>query len=286
MDDFAAELEEIKREIVESRALSIKTNNLVNALSADVGSIAKRQRGYERKISWNSAAAYVMTSIVLLLAGKVVVDARVEAERAQSHDRIEKLGLLEQEIENLRLKHTTEQQDERQIQEYMGLIQAEKREEVLRRWPEVQKLNLSATERSVFEREVETTRGDLSLAAYHEGLDHERAGRWHEAEESFRRSLKVLPNAVHSPATRLELARCLKTLGRQREAIPLLIDLGETSTDVDLIGEALYLLAQSQIDIEAWNDAKATLRGYLHRFPTSAKSNEIRIRLGELQLHH
>ena len=34
MDDFGEELEEIKREIVESRSLTIKTNNLVNGLSA------------------------------------------------------------------------------------------------------------------------------------------------------------------------------------------------------------------------------------------------------------
>ena len=43
MDEI--ELEEIKREIVESRSLSIKTNNLINALSADLKSIAKRQQG-------------------------------------------------------------------------------------------------------------------------------------------------------------------------------------------------------------------------------------------------
>ena len=55
MDDFGNELEEIRREIVESRSLSIKTNNLVNALSADVNSIAKRQQNYERGLKWNSA---------------------------------------------------------------------------------------------------------------------------------------------------------------------------------------------------------------------------------------
>ena len=43
------DLEEIKREIVESRSLTIKTNNLVNALAADLKSIAKRQQGYERQ---------------------------------------------------------------------------------------------------------------------------------------------------------------------------------------------------------------------------------------------
>ena len=59
------ELREIKREIIESRGLVIKTNNLTNALSADIKSIAKRQQSYERRISWNSATAYVVFVVVV-----------------------------------------------------------------------------------------------------------------------------------------------------------------------------------------------------------------------------
>jgi len=57
MHEVDDELRDIKREIIESRGLVIKTNNLTNALSADVKSIAKRQQGYEQRISWNSATA-------------------------------------------------------------------------------------------------------------------------------------------------------------------------------------------------------------------------------------
>ena len=48
MDEY--DLEQVKREIVESRSLSIKTNNLVNALAADVKSIAKRHQTQERRL--------------------------------------------------------------------------------------------------------------------------------------------------------------------------------------------------------------------------------------------
>ena len=53
MDEY--ELEQVKREIVESRALTIKTNNLVNALAADLKSISKRQQGSERRVLVTSA---------------------------------------------------------------------------------------------------------------------------------------------------------------------------------------------------------------------------------------
>src|SRR5687768_15282655 len=64
------ELREIKREIIESRGLVIKTNNLTNALSADIKSIAKRQQTYERRLSWNSATAYIVFVVVVFAALK------------------------------------------------------------------------------------------------------------------------------------------------------------------------------------------------------------------------
>ena len=60
IDEFDEELRELKREIIETRGLIIKTNNLTNALSADLKSIAKRQQGYERRLVWNSATAYIV----------------------------------------------------------------------------------------------------------------------------------------------------------------------------------------------------------------------------------
>ena len=82
MHDVDEELREIKREIIESRGLVIKTNNLTNALSADIKSIAKRQQAYEGRLSWNSATAYVVFVIVVFVALKFMVDARAFHVRA------------------------------------------------------------------------------------------------------------------------------------------------------------------------------------------------------------
>ena len=68
INEFDEELRELKREIIETRGLIIKTNNLTNALSADLKSIAKRQQGYERRLNWNSAAAYLVFVVVVFVA--------------------------------------------------------------------------------------------------------------------------------------------------------------------------------------------------------------------------
>ena len=84
MHEVDDELRDIKREIIESRGLVIKTNNLTNALSADIKSIAKRQQGYERRLAWNSATAYVVFVVVVFAALKFAWDARVDAIDATS----------------------------------------------------------------------------------------------------------------------------------------------------------------------------------------------------------
>lgn len=286
MDEFGSELEEVKREIVESRSLTIKTNNLVNALAADIKSISKRQQGYERQIRWYSATAYVVTVALFLIAGKVVLDARVEAIVAQTKDTRDELDRAEKELKVLQSREEARTRAERRAAEYYALIVAQKRREVIQQFEEISKLDLSRTEMMVFERAVERARNELSLIAYQAGLDHVRTGRWHEAEQALRESLRYKDDAAHTPQAKYELARALRALGRHRDAIPMLIQLSEASADKEVMDDATYLLALSQIDIEAWNDAKTTLRSFIRRFPRSAHINDARMKLADLQLHH
>ena len=286
MDDFRDELEEMKREIVESRSLTIKTNNLVNALAADVKSIAKRFQGYERRLTWNSATAYAGFVATVLFAGKVVLDARVDAIRAQTKDTHDLADKQDKDLKVLQQREEARTRTERRAAEYYGLVVSGKRREVIDQFDEVSHLELSRVERLVFEAAVERAKNELSLIAYQTGLDHVRTARWHEAEQALRESLAEKSDAAHSPEARYQLAVTLRALGRQRDAIPMLIELSEASPDKEVVDDATFLLAQCQVDIEAWNDAKTTLRTFIRRFPTSAHLNEARAKLAELQLFH
>ena len=76
MRDVDDEVRQIKKEIVESRGLIIKTNNLVNALGADIKSIAKRQAGYERRLNWNSGVAIAVIGVISFAGLKLYFDAQ------------------------------------------------------------------------------------------------------------------------------------------------------------------------------------------------------------------
>jgi TolA-binding protein len=284
MDEYG--LEEIKREIVESRSLNIKTNNLINALAADLKSIAKRQQGYERRFFINNATAYVVTIVVLLVLVKFAWDWKLELVRAETKATRERLEQTEKELKAVLAREESAARAGRQAAEFYNLVRQNQRREVIEKYPEIAKVPLTSTERAIFEEAEERAKNELSIIAYQTGLDHIRTGRWHDAQQAFRESLELKADAAHGPQAKYQLARSLRALGQQREAIPILIQFSEASSDKDLMPEATLLLAECQLDIQAWNDAKTTLRSFIRRFPTSPHINEARAKLAELELYH
>jgi TolA-binding protein len=280
------ELEEIKREIVESRALSIKTNNLVNALAADLKSISKRQQGAERKVVINSATAYVVTIAILLVFVKLTWDIRLETVRAENKETRDQLEAIQKDIKVEQEREELQKRASRQASEFYQLIVQSKRQELIAAYPDVIKLDISPTERAVFDAAVERAKNELSLLAYQSGVDHIRMARWHEAQQAFRESLKYKSDAAHSPQANFQLSRALIQLGLHRDAIPILMQLSEASADKEVMDEATLQLAEAELAIQAWNDAKNTLRAFIRRFPNSAHINEARGKLAEVSLYH
>jgi TolA-binding protein len=284
MDEY--ELEQVKREIVESRALTIKTNNLVNALAADLKSISKRQQGSERRVLVTSATGYVVTVAIILAFVKIAWDIRIDTVRGENRETRDQLEQLEKEQKLVLSREEARTSASRQAAEFYRLVIQNKRREIIDGYSAVSKLELSPTERAVFEAAVERAKNELSLIAYQTGVDHIRMARWHEAQQSLRESLQYKSDAAHSPQANYQLSRALIALGLHREAIPLLMQLSESSADKEVMDEATLTLAHAQLEIQAWNDAKSTLRTFIRRFPTSAHINEAKGKLAEVSLYH
>jgi len=280
------EIRELRREVIESRGLVIKTNNLTNALAADLKSIAKRQVGYERRISWNSASAYVVFVLVVLLGLKILWDYRLEnlnSDRDSSKGELE--ALRKQKAEWERRDEARTHVDHHAAVLY-ELVKSNKRAEFLEQLDQTPRDGLSKTELQMFTDTGERFRNELALERYSAGLDHSRVARWQEAATAFEEALRIKPDATTTPATKLALAQAYRRLARQREAVPILQPLSETATDKDVQAVATWELAQAEVDIQAWNDAKATLRTFIKKFPEHARANDARQQLAELQFKH
>ncbi len=286
MDELDEELRDIKREIIESRGLIIKTNNLTNALAADLKSIGKRQQSFERRTFWNSAAANFLFVVVVLGVVKVAWDFRADTvEREVTRSQVE-VKQLRDELETRQRFEDERAKAESAASAFYELIRTGKKKDLIEAYESVGKEKLSRVERSFFGDEVKRARGQLSVASYHTGLDHLRAGRWQEAVAALEESLKEDDTGTHAPATRLYLAQGYRRLNRQREAIPLLVKLAEASADPEILDDAAFLLAECLLDIQAWNDAKTALRTFIRRYPQSPFLNDARMALSDVEAKH
>ena len=65
---------------------------------------------------------------------------------------------------------------------------------------------------------------------------------------------------------------------------PILVQLSESSPDREVLDDAAFLLAECFVDIQAYNDAKTTLRSFIRRFPDSPLLNDARMALADVSL--
>jgi TolA-binding protein len=287
MREVDDELAEIKREIIESRGLVIKTNNLTNALSADIKSIAKRQQSYERRLSLNSATAYVVFVLVSFTALKFAWDARIDFITSETQQKTADNERLRKEMRETQKRDEDRSLADAKAAAFYELVRQNKRVEMIEGFDAVRKEPLSKTELAAFTDAVDRARNELSAQLYREGQDKTRVQRWQEAATAYEDSLKYKDDSAVAVGVKLGLAEAYRHLGRQRDAIAYLASLAEsTQIDKEVQDDALYQLAYCQMEMQSWNDAKGTWRSLIHRFPDSHYVAEARLQLQALTVLH
>ena len=286
MREVDEELAEIKREIIESRGLVIKTNNLTNALSADIKSIAKRQQSYEQRLSWNSATAYVVFVLVVFTALKFAWDARVDSVTSETAQKTAENDRLRKENRELEKREEATSRAQAKAQAFYDLIRLNKRADVIDGFESVKNEPVTKTELAIFSDAAQRARTELSREQYQLGQDKAHLQRWQEAATAFEDSLRFKDDSALAPQARLGLAEAYRHLSRQKDAVPILTALLESSPDKELEDDALYDLAHCQADLQAWNDAKTAWRQLIRRFPDSHFVPEARLELAQLSQMH
>lgn len=285
-DEMSDELLEIKREIVESRGLVIKTNNLTSALAADLKGITKRQAAFERRAFWNSAGANALFVLVVIAVVALAWDARMDNVEAKTKGAQEKITALEEEKKSARQKADERAAAESAAAAFYEVVRSERQKDIIEGFEAIRKQPLSRAEMSFFQDAVDKAKSELSVRAYQQGLDHMRTGRWHDAAIAFEEAVSRKGSGAHIPSAKLNLARAYQKLNRQRDAIPILMPLSEASPDPEIMDDATFLLATCFLEIQAYNDAKSTLRAFIRRFPESPLLNDARMALADLSIRH
>jgi len=282
MRDVDDEVRQIKKEIVESRGLIIKTNNLVNAIGADIKSITKRQAGYERRLNWNSGVAIVVIGVLNFVGLKLYFDAQTRAmqsEKSAAETSIEELRSdLGDEVRRASDRGTAAAK----AAKYYDLIRARKRLEVVREYPAMAKEALSPAEAAAFRDFEQQFRQDLSLDAYQKGLALAEGKKHAEAIDRFEEALELHPNGSHVPVVKHSLALSLRREKRPAEALVFAQQVADQTTDAALQPDGWWLVALCARDVDDLDTARDALRILIKKWPRSALSREARPLLREV----
>jgi TolA-binding protein len=280
--DMNEEVQEIKKEIVESRSLSIRTNNLMNSLAADIKAIAKKQAGYERRMNINGAVAYILYTVLIFVGLKLAYDWQVGKIEREKQITLEQQKKLKNELAAMKKDRTARENAEKKIEEFYVMIRDGRKEEAITAYETIMTYPLTEAEKSIFRDKVNAMRAELSLEKYQVGLDLARQKKWTEAEDYYRQAIKLKDDATHIASVRLELAVSLRMQGRQKEAIVVLSDLLGTTLDREIADDAMYQLGVCYGEVHKLDEAQKTLRSLIEKFPGSQWIKPAREALTEL----
>lgn len=282
MQDADEEIREIKKEIIESRGLTIKTNNLVNSLGADIKSIAKRQAGYESRFNWNGAVFLVTVAAISFVGLKLASDARIHEIESEMRNLRGQVAELESELTEETRRAEERARAESRAGRFYDLIREQRRADVVEQYPQITNEKLSSAEEAFFRDTYDRFRLDLSIGAYQNGLELMRTARYAEAAEKFQESIRLRDEAAHIPSVKYQLARALRQLGRQSEAIVYARQVVEQQIDRDLQDDATWLLSRCAEELDDIDTALSALRTLIRRWPHSSLARDARPHLREL----
>lgn len=268
--EIEREIREIKREIIESRGLVIKTNNLTSTLGSDLKSIAKRQAGYERKLFINSAVAYVITITVVFVGAYVASDQRARRFEADLQALDQQKHQLQDELADKQKAKVAREQALENADRITDLINSGDREKVLDEVTKLDRRELSPLEIRFLEETADRFRSELSMLAFEEGLEHERQDRLPESVASYQRSIALAKGGPHVARVRMHLAKAFRARGMQDEAIEVLHSiLDSEEADRELVAEARWNLALTYAEGRKRDEARRELLYVINKFPTS-----------------
>jgi TolA-binding protein len=276
MRDVDDEVRQIKKEIVESRGLIIKTNNLVNALGADIKSIAKRQAGYERRLNWNGGVAIAVIGVLSFVGLKLYFDAQTASLRSERVDAEDRAQALTRDLEDEIQRSSDRGVAAGKAARYYELIRERKRAEVVREYPSISKEALSPAEAAMFRDVEQQFRQELSLEAYQKGLALVAAKKPEDAVKRFEQAIELHPSGPHIPKTKLSLALVLRKEKRPAEALVQAEQVAKQTTDASVQPDGWFLVAQCARDLDDLDTARTALKTLINKYPRSALAREAR----------
>ncbi|MBI5547050.1 MAG: tetratricopeptide repeat protein [Deltaproteobacteria bacterium] len=227
------ELAELRKEVLESRNLVIKTDNLLKNLFAELKSVSKKSEDQYRRTWFASGTAYLVFLGLAVAVAVLGARASVSSERARVETAQGEAEQAKKRGDDLAAQLAKSKQDgevarvagERAIAVYKLLTEGENEAARLRGVDELAKLDrtrLGALELKALDDKAKGLRAELGQTAFERGRAAHRREDWRTAAAELKRYLALDPDGSESAQASYLAGTALYTLKDWASAAPYL----------------------------------------------------------------
>jgi tetratricopeptide (TPR) repeat protein len=273
---------EIKKEIIESHNLIIKTDNLVKNLASEIKAVQKKQERYERKYIFNSVVAYVIFVVVIFGGLYVAFDAKVGVVRHEKEALEEKLTKAKAEMDELQNKLSVKARQEKVTERFLRLKKENRPFDALKVAENLDPNMLSPVLAHMVETETRDLRRTLATEALDAGKTLYQKAHLNKALRELDRAMQIKPPAELASKIERQRAQVLLKLNRNAQAAEAFLAASQadpTSKSAD------YLLYMAAGTLETSGDVPRALQAYeriLKEHPESPYASQARRRIATL----
>lgn len=284
MSDNERELADLKREVVEARNQTIRSDNQVKNLVLDIKGFDKRFDGLEARARVASIGVHLIVAVTLGIAAYAVssvrdraseheiatLQATLKEEHEAAQGRVDELRARLSEVEKKRRLHDQASEVAAQMH---TLLEARQETEAGALLGKLEIAQLTVLEQQLMGRRLADLRHREADLAYRAGRTNVLQNRPEAAVADLRRSLELEADGRQTGQVRYLLAVSLYGARRYEEAEPLLKELSSGS-DRTVMDEARFYQAACQARLGRVDQARAQLTSQAAeggRFAVAAK---------------
>ncbi|GMU61672.1 MAG: hypothetical protein AMXMBFR34_34350 [Myxococcaceae bacterium] len=246
--DAAKALEEIRREVIESRNMTIKTDNALKSLHAELKNVSSRQDAFMRRTWFSTAAAYAAFT-ALCVAGVLAISGARAASAAADKERLEQqVAGLEKAMAALKAEAAAQvaaEQGAMQVYKMMTSLPGDERLKGIDALQKLDQSKLSAFTRLALQDRAASLRLEVGSGILDKGKAAFRRQDWAEATAQLTRFLAMDPPAEDALDASFFLGNALFQARKFAEAIKPLARFVEGDKKARTRDFAMVLLSQS-----------------------------------------
>ena len=282
-NELEKELSDLKREIIESRNLVIKTDNLLKNLHAEVKSVGKWQADQQKRQWISSGVAYGLFAVLAIGAASFVANARLSG-ATDERDRLTKqvtelTGQLDKQKAELAANASAERAAG-EVYKMMTELPGDARLQGIDAYAKLDTTRLTTLEKAALHDRADLLRKEVGDQTFERGKSafHRNDMNTTVSELTRFQSMNPAPDDLLESSFFLGVA--YNQLKKHELAVPQLARFVDGNKHAKTRDYAMLLLAQSYEATGQNDKAAQTAREALGTYPNSQFTGQLRSRLG------